>query len=241
MVTRDGWLKRLGEVKDPQHDAGSRRRRRPMDPARQHARQSGAPFSNFGVAYVMKLGNVPATTGYGEPVQSLLNFKDGERVIAAFSCPVPAPKKPRPKPRDKASSSSPRHPRARAGWSPRRGGMGFFCRPDSRETTKSGRRFARIKEGDELVVIVTRSRATPSPAPRRRQGAGAFRPRSCRALRPGPRRHPHARRQERPARRRRLPHLGDRLSPSAKTAPNGASTSPSRPTAPRRGESTWPA
>ncbi len=30
--------------------------------------------------------------------------------------------------------------------------MGFFCRPDLSETTRSGRRIARIKEGDEIVV-----------------------------------------------------------------------------------------
>jgi len=28
---------------------------------------------------------VPASTGYGEPIQRLFKFKDGERVIAAFS------------------------------------------------------------------------------------------------------------------------------------------------------------
>jgi DNA gyrase/topoisomerase IV subunit A len=32
------------------------------------------------------------------------------------------------------------------------GGMGFFCRPDLSETTRSGRRIARLKEGDEIVV-----------------------------------------------------------------------------------------
>ena len=31
--------------------------------------------------------------------------------------------------------------------------MGFFCRPDLSETTKSGRRFARTKEGDEILVV----------------------------------------------------------------------------------------
>ena len=50
---------------------------------RGNTRDTLALFSNLGVAYVMKVGNVPATTGYGEPVQSLLNFKDGERIISA--------------------------------------------------------------------------------------------------------------------------------------------------------------
>ena len=42
-------------------------------------------FTNFGSAYTCRFVDVPATTGYGEPVQKLFKFKDGERVIAAFS------------------------------------------------------------------------------------------------------------------------------------------------------------
>ena len=82
VVTRDGWMKRVGEIKDP-----SSTRVREGDRAkwilRGNTRDSLALFSNVGVAYVMKVTNVPATTGYGEPVQSLLNFKDGERVVVA--------------------------------------------------------------------------------------------------------------------------------------------------------------
>ena len=42
-------------------------------------------FTNFGAAYTCRIIDVPASTGYGEPVQKLFKFKDGERVIAAFS------------------------------------------------------------------------------------------------------------------------------------------------------------
>src|SRR5207247_7448576 len=53
-------------------------------------RDALALLSNFGVAYVMKVASVPATTGYGEPVQSLLNFKDGERIVNAVLVGPPA-------------------------------------------------------------------------------------------------------------------------------------------------------
>ncbi|MGH7789610.1 MAG: DNA gyrase/topoisomerase IV subunit A, partial [Candidatus Binatia bacterium] len=83
VVTRDGWLKRVGEIKDP-----SSTRVREGDQARWilrgNTRDALALLSNLGVAYVMKVTAVPATTGYGEPVQSLLNFKDGERVVTAL-------------------------------------------------------------------------------------------------------------------------------------------------------------
>jgi len=42
-------------------------------------------FSNLGYAYVLRINDVPASTGYGEPIQRLFKFKDGERVVAALS------------------------------------------------------------------------------------------------------------------------------------------------------------
>ena len=42
-------------------------------------------FSNFGVAYTRRIIDVPASTGYGEPIQQLFKLKDGERVVAALS------------------------------------------------------------------------------------------------------------------------------------------------------------
>jgi DNA gyrase subunit A len=141
VVTRDGWMKRLGEVKDP----GSTRVRE-GDLARWilrgNTRDNLALFSNFGFVYVMKVANVPATTGYGEPVQSLLNFKDGERVIAAaLVTPTGEVESP--------PTAAPRWLVATAR------GMGFFCRPDLSETTKNGRRLARTKEGDEVLVVAS--------------------------------------------------------------------------------------
>ena len=42
-------------------------------------------FSNFGAAYVTRFNDVPASTGYGDPVQKLFKFDDGERVVGALS------------------------------------------------------------------------------------------------------------------------------------------------------------
>jgi DNA gyrase subunit A len=145
VVTRDGWMKRLGEVKDP-----SATRVREGDVAkwilRGNTRDNLALFSNFGVAYVVRVGNVPATTGYGEPVQSTLNFKDGERVVAAVLVSGAT-----------GEGEGQGAPGQGAGrWLvATAGGMGFFCKPDLSETTKSGRRFARTKDGDEVIVVAS--------------------------------------------------------------------------------------
>jgi DNA gyrase subunit A len=137
VVTRDGWVKRVGEIKDP-----ASTRVREGDQARWilrgNTRDNVALLSNLGVAYVIKVSSAPATTGYGEPVQSFLNFKDGERVAGAVL--VPAVEDAAPKERWLVATAA---------------GMGLFCRPDLAETTKSGRRFARVKDGDEIVTALS--------------------------------------------------------------------------------------
>jgi DNA gyrase subunit A len=136
VVTRDGWVKRVGEIKDP-----ASTRVREGDHARWilrgNTRDNIALLSNLGVAYVVKVTSLPATTGYGEPVQSFLNFKDGERVAGAIL--VPAAEDAAPKDRWLVATAT---------------GMGLFCRPDLTETTKSGRRYARVKDGDEIITAV---------------------------------------------------------------------------------------
>jgi len=137
VVTRDGWMKRVGELKDP-----SSTRVREGDAAtwilRGNTRDNLALFSNLGVVYVTKVTTVPATAGYGEPVQSLLNFKDGERVIAATLVSPAGDGGGEPSERWLVATTQ---------------GMGFFCRPDLSETTKSGRRLGRPKDGDEIRVV----------------------------------------------------------------------------------------
>src|SRR6266850_3202045 len=82
ILSRDGWLKRVREVKDP-----TSTRLREGDAIHSvligTTRDRLALFTNKGVSYILKVYDVPASTGYGEPVQSLLKFGDGEHVAAA--------------------------------------------------------------------------------------------------------------------------------------------------------------
>jgi DNA gyrase subunit A len=86
VLSRDGWIKRVRELKDP-----TSTRLREGDALfavlAGNTRDRLALFSSSGSLYVMKINDVPATTGYGEPVQSLLKFGDGERVVAAQVVP----------------------------------------------------------------------------------------------------------------------------------------------------------
>jgi hypothetical protein len=84
IVTRDGWVKRQKEVKDI---ASTRLREGDSVLAvlPGSTRATAAFFSNFGTAYTGRIIDVPASTGYGEPIQSLFKFKDAEKVVAALS------------------------------------------------------------------------------------------------------------------------------------------------------------
>src|SRR5690606_2571601 len=83
LLSRDGWLRRVRELKDP----SSARLREGDALFAVHegtTRDRIALFSTKGVLYVMPVTDVPATTGYGEPVQSLVKFGDGERVLVSL-------------------------------------------------------------------------------------------------------------------------------------------------------------
>ncbi len=84
LVTTDGWLKRQREIKDLKST-----RLREGDgvlacfPASTTA--TSVFFSNFGTAYTLRIADVQATTGYGQPIQKHFKLKDSEKIVAAFS------------------------------------------------------------------------------------------------------------------------------------------------------------
>jgi len=146
IVSRDGWVKRQKEVRDL-----ATTRLREGDAALAvlpgSTRASAVFFTNFGAAYTCRLIDVPASTGYGEPIQSLFKFRDGERVVAAVSLD------PRVTP-DIAADNEDEVP-ARHGVAVTSDGYAFrfglasFNDP----STRAGRRFARPAEGAEVVGV----------------------------------------------------------------------------------------
>jgi DNA gyrase subunit A len=99
-------------------------------------------FTNFGVAYTSRIIDVPASTGYGEPMQKLFKLRDGERVIAAVSLdPRVAGESTR-----KEGEAPPVHAVAVTsdGYALR-----FSLEAFVEASTRAGRRFARPSEGVE--------------------------------------------------------------------------------------------
>jgi DNA gyrase subunit A len=145
IVSRDGWVKRQKEVRDL-----STTRLREGDTVLAvlpgSTRASAVFFTNFGAAYTCRLIDVPASTGYGEPIQSLFKFRDGERVVAAVSLDG------RVTPGIGAEEAEvpPRHAVAVTsdGYSFR-----FGLAPFNDPSTRAGRRFARPADGAEVVGV----------------------------------------------------------------------------------------
>jgi DNA gyrase subunit A len=146
LVSRDGWVKRQKEVKDV---AATRVREGDavMAVLPGSTRASVAFFSNFGVAYTSRITEIPASTGYGEPIQRFFKLKDGERIVAALSLD----------PRVVGNITAAKEgdvPDVHAvavtsdGYS-----MRFSLAPFVEPSTRAGRRFARAADGAEFVGV----------------------------------------------------------------------------------------
>lgn len=161
VVTSGGWIKRQKEIKDL-----SATRVREGDSVLAcvagSTRATLCCFSNFGTAYTCRIIDVPATSGYGEPIQKQFKLKDGESIVAALSLD--------PRAVGDLSESEESYPETFALAVQSDGyalcfGLGGFSEP----STRSGRRYARTKgeatvvalltvQGDETVVVATSKR-----------------------------------------------------------------------------------
>jgi DNA gyrase subunit A len=146
IVSRDGWVKRQKEVKDL-----TTTRLREGDAVLAafagSTRSTCAFFSNFGVAYTSRIIDVPASTGYGEPIQKQFKLRDGEKIVAALSLDpraigdIKTRKEGDPPPVHAVAVTS-------DGYALR-----FSLEPFVEVSTRAGRRYARPAEGAEVVGV----------------------------------------------------------------------------------------
>ena len=135
VVTSDGWIKRVRELKDP-NQTRTREGDAVMAVLPGSTKEKVVFFSNFGRAFVVKINDIAATTGYGDPAQKYFKFDDGERIVDAMSLD------PRLAVPDTLLAVT------------RRGfGLRFATASQTEVTTKAGRRYAKPQEGDEVVGV----------------------------------------------------------------------------------------
>lgn len=148
LVTKDGWVKRQKQIADP---AKSRLRQGDSVLAcvAGSTRETIGFFSSLGVCYTARMIDIPASTGFGEPIQKLFKMKDGEKIVSAISFDPRVigeikedPKNPDlcPEVHGFAASSN--------GFALR-----FGFEPFVETSTRSGRRYARVTGGAAIVSV----------------------------------------------------------------------------------------
>ncbi|MEO1528381.1 MAG: DNA topoisomerase (ATP-hydrolyzing) [Planctomycetota bacterium] len=148
MITLDGWVKRQKQIADP-----SKSRLRQGDSVLAvlagSTRATVAFWSSLGVCYTTRFIDIPASTGFGEPIQKLFKMKDGERIVAATSFDERL---------IDGIHEDPKHP----DYCPETHGFaassnGFALRfglaPFAEPSTRSGRRYARVTAGASIVGV----------------------------------------------------------------------------------------
>ncbi|MBA2354463.1 MAG: DNA topoisomerase IV subunit A [Acidobacteria bacterium] len=147
IVTRDGWIKRQKEVKDPT-TTRLREGDEVLSAVGGSTRATLVVFTTAGVAYTCRFVDVPASTGYGEPIQRLFKFRDGERAIAVMSLDPRVSKglvgtaEGEPPPRHALAATS-------DGYALR-----FSLAPLVEPSTRAGRRFVRPGADAEVIGVV---------------------------------------------------------------------------------------
>lgn len=145
LVTTDGWLKRQREIKDV---ATTRLREGDQVLAcfAGSTTATAAFFSNLGTVYTLRIADIAATTGYGNPIQKHFKLKDGEKIIAAFSL-------------DKrvvgdVSEVEGYFPET-FGFAATTDGQGltFGLSTCAEPSTKAGRRFFKLNAGQEVIGV----------------------------------------------------------------------------------------
>ena len=90
--------------------------------------------------------DIPASTGFGDPIQKLFKLKDGEKIVSVISFDTRVIGNIKEDPKDEYLPEIHGLAASSDGYA-----MRFSLQPHSEASTKSGRRFARVKTGAELV------------------------------------------------------------------------------------------
>ena len=135
IVTRDAWMKRIRQTNDP-NTTRIREGDSLFFAEAASTRQSLAIFTNKGNVFVLRVHDLNATTGFGEPVQKVFRFSDGEQITSCMILDE----------QDDSSDSEVALISAR--------GYGFRLSLETLGVTKrNGKKVMRVASGDELIRV----------------------------------------------------------------------------------------
>lgn len=85
ILSRQGWIRRIKLAVDDYGTLKFREGDGLFSIVRVNTSRTVAFFSNIGKLYVIKVADVPATAGFGDPVSSLVNLSDGELLVGMIA------------------------------------------------------------------------------------------------------------------------------------------------------------
>src|SRR5262249_37235654 len=146
VVSREGWVKRVGRLASVEQT-----RVREGDEVLTVVPGSTLDhvifFSSEGFAYTMRIDQVPASSGYGEPLAKHFRLGDGAAIVAAVSTD------PRFTPEDKKVKGE-ESPAPFLMVATARGQvLRIPLKPFRTASTKVGRKFCRLADGDRVVFV----------------------------------------------------------------------------------------
>jgi DNA gyrase subunit A len=146
VLTREGWIKRVGRLAKVE---GTRVREGDvvLDVVPGSTLDNVIFFASDGIAYTLPIDQIPASSGYGEPISKHVKLQDGVSIVAALTtdarftpADVQTKKEPQPRPHLLVVTA-----------------FGHVLRlplsPFRAASNKNGRKFCRVIPGDRVVAV----------------------------------------------------------------------------------------
>ena len=157
ILSQNGWVRKLKNLSDPS-GLKFKENDQLLGILQTNTRNLITFFTSFGIVYVSKVYNLPYTrSGFGEPVQSLFKFGDGEKVVSMLTLSAPGEGLDTPEQSegqttmgflksDKSGGNNTEFIVVSAN------GFGFrFRLSNLAETTRSGRKIMNLKNDDSMI------------------------------------------------------------------------------------------
>ena len=147
VLSQNGWIRKLKTLNDPS-TLKFKENDQLLETTQCNTKDLLGIFTSRGNVYITKAYNLPHTrTGFGEPIQSLFKFSDGEKVIGMIRLPgTPEDNK------QKSGQSSLSFDKVDEYMVVSSNGFGFrFPISNLGETTRSGRKIMSLKNDDRMI------------------------------------------------------------------------------------------
>jgi DNA gyrase subunit A len=147
VLSQNGWIRKLKTLNDPS-TLKFKENDQLLEITQCNTRDLLGIFTSRGIAYVTKAYNLPHTrSGFGEPIQGLFKFADGEKVIGMIRLPATPEEG-----QQKSGQSSLAFDDGEEYMVASANGFGFrFPISNLGETTRSGRKIMSLKAEDRMI------------------------------------------------------------------------------------------